>query len=172
MLILNMKPKNATINIDTITNFIEANPSTTPFTRQLESEVKKSPKQAKKLIKLMSSTGTMFAAILFTAPTVAKNGIDIDPEIKHMFTMALIIVAAIGIIASMIAAMLAGIWKMFPFFGGKQADQWNLDIVKGITQVLAAPIIIGAIILLFGYLFGNFPLFQPIKTAVGIFLQK
>jgi hypothetical protein len=72
----------------------------------------------------------------------------------------------------MLAAMLAGIWKMFPFFGGKQADAWTQDILKGIAIVLASPVIIGIIVLLFSYLFGNFPMFQPVKEAIKIFLHN
>lgn len=170
-----MKPRNATIDIDIRSFHVETEKESTKketFIQQLESEVRSNPKQARKLVKLMSSTGTMLIAILFTTLAPAPKAIVIDPEIKQMFTIALIIVAAIGIISAMLAAMLAGIWKMFPFFGGKQADQWQQDILKGICIVLASPVIIGAIVLIFGYLFGNFPLFQPIKQAIDIFLQK
>jgi hypothetical protein len=146
--------------------------NTKTFLLKLESEVKHNPRQAKKLTKLMSTTATMLTATLFTtlAPT-AKSGLEIDPELKQMFMWAMVIIVLLGIVAAVIGGMLASIWKMFPFFGGKQAESWTLEIYKGFGQLLATPIIIGGIVILFYILFSKLPFFNPVKEAVNIFLS-
>lgn len=176
MIVLNMNPRNPNVKIDSVTRLI--NEFTTeekkikPFLHSLESEVKANPRQAKKLTKLMSTTSTMLTAILFTNLAPSNDLIEIDPELKQMFILAMVIVVVLAFVAAMIAGMVAGIWKMFPFFGGDGADRWNQSIIKGFSQVLAAPVIIGIIVILFSLLFSKLPFFNPVEQAVKILLEK
>jgi len=172
-----MIPRKSNVKIDTITCFLNKNyakeSETETFLWQLESEVKANPIKAKKLTKLMSATATMLTAILFTAtaPTV-QSGLEIDPELKKMFLLAMVVIVLLGIVAAVIAGMIASIWKMFPFLGGKQAESWNIEIYKGLGQLLATPIIIGGIVILFYVLFNKLPFFNPVKEAINIFIAN
>lgn len=173
MMTLNFVPRDTNVNLGVVTEHLTVDKRNTvkltPFHLPSESEVKRNPKKATKLVKLMSSTGSMFAALFLTTAPVTSGEI-LDPQLKSTILMVMAVVVTLSIAAAIIAAMLAGGWKMF--FGGNQADAWSLNILKGFSQVLLAPVIIGIIVLLFSLLFGNLPFFEPVNEAVKAWLHN
>lgn len=177
MIVLNMIPRKSNVNINSVTEYLDNFPKEKKkidtFLHSLESEVKANPQQAKKLTKLMSGMSSMLIATLFTTIAPQVSGLQIDPELRQMFFIAMAAVAALAIVIAAITGMLAGVWKMFPFIKSKlgNADDWTISILKGLSQVLATPIIIGAIVVLFSLLFGKLTFFTPVTEAVNYLLH-
>lgn len=161
-----MRPRNCNVKINSIHEKInvERRVSLEPFLQHLESEVRQNPTKAKKLQKLIKSTNMVCAGLLVVGVKPATTAsTQIDPEVISTGLLIMGIVACLAVLAAIIGGMLAGIWKMF--FGGRQADAWTTEILKGFSQVMLAPLVIALIIGIFTLLFGNLPAFAPLKGA-------
>ncbi len=141
------------------------------FLIQLAKEVKTNTRQAKRLRKLIIGTLSVSISLLvLSQPTFASPVDSVDPDLMN--TLLTLMVACVGLSmgAAVIALMLAGTWRMF--FGGKQSGEWTINIVKGIAQVLAAPVVVALIAGLFTLLFSGLPAFQPITAPIIAWFQR
>lgn len=144
------------------------------FIATLESEVKKNPKQAKKFKHLLSATAMMCLSMLMLAdPTMAATVMNptpnIDPDLVNTLIILMLSVAGLGVLASVVALMLAGVWKMF--FGGKQSDEWRQNIYRGLAQVLLAPVSVALVVGLAILLFSTIPAFHPLVKPIQAWFQ-
>jgi hypothetical protein len=144
------------------------------FLMQLESEVKANPRRAKKLKTLLSATATMCVSMLIVAqPTMAASIVpsqpNIDPDLINTLIILMLTCAGLGVLASVVGLMMAGIWRMF--FGGKQADEWRQNIYRGLGQVLLAPVTVALIVGLALLLFSSLPAFRPLVRPIQAWFQ-
>jgi len=113
------------------------------FILNLQREVKNNPQQALKLKKSLSQALTVFTSILaLTHPALATNGLptEIDAALLKIQLICLGLSAGLAVIC----LMLAGIFKIFGLTS--KAHTWTWDIVKGLIQVLVAPVVVGIIV--------------------------
>lgn len=113
------------------------------FILQLQKEVKRNPQQALKIKKSLSQTLTVFVSFLtLTHPALATNGLpaEIDAALLKIQLICLGISAGLAVIC----LMLAGMFKMFGL--SSKAQTWTWDIIKGLIQVLVAPVAVGIIV--------------------------
>lgn len=149
--------------------------NTENFLNQLNVEVRKNPKRAKRLIQLTSSTLTTYlsalvqskpilAAASFVKPTTTSQ---IDPDLLQIALLLIGAIAILSVLLALICLMLSGAWRMV--FGGSAAWEWTVNILKGLGIVLAAPIVVFLMCGVFTLIFGNNPLFklilEPINTV-------
>ncbi|OPH61742.1 hypothetical protein BC351_00430 [Paenibacillus ferrarius] len=146
------------------------------FLAILESEVKSNPKQAKKFKNLLSTTSMVCLSMLMLAdPTMAETMAptptppNIDPDLVNTLIILMLSVAGLGVLASVVALMLAGVWKMF--FGGSSADQWRQNIYRGLAQVLLAPVSVALVVGLAMLLFSTIPAFHPLVKPIQAWFQ-
>ncbi len=144
------------------------------FIATLESEVKANPKQARKFKHLLSVTSMMCVSMLMLAdPTMAATTMsptpNIDPDLVNTLMILMLSVAGLGVLASVVALMMAGVWKMF--FGGNQANQWRQEIYRGLGQVLIAPVSVALIVGLAVLLFSTIPAFHPLVKPITTWFQ-
>lgn len=160
---INLNPKNSTVAISNKTFVVGKKESKENFIQVLESEVRKSPTQARKLLREVSKTRTMLGSILLLSPAI-------PPELTSSFLIAIAILAALGVGIAIVSLMLAGLWKMSGF-GKARSDEWTKDIYKGLLQVLTAPIIVALVVAVCVLLFHNLPAFSPISDPIQTFFH-
>jgi hypothetical protein len=169
--------RSPSVNIDSIL-LEERQLITVNFLATLESEVRAKPKQAKKFIHLLTTTTMVYVSMLMLAdPTMAASAMamaptptpNIDPDLVNTLIILMLSVAGLGVLASVVALMLAGVWKMF--FGGKQSDEWRQNIYRGLGQVLLAPVSVALIVGLAILLFSTIPAFHPLVRPIQAWFQ-
>lgn len=131
--------------------------------KELKKEVKNLDEKGKKIIlktlKLMylTSTSTLGVMAISTSQVFAQSSLDAafipKSEILEIFAYLTGITALIGVGASILLLQSAGIYRMFK--KKKESIEWTSDILKGLTQVIASPILVGVIAVLAYMLFGN-----------------
>lgn len=144
------------------------------FLTELNQEVVKCPSKAKKLKKTILATQAVCLSLLALAQPTSAMGInpsiEVPSEAAQIMVEIMVIVAILGVGATIIGLMLAGLWKAF--FGGNQADVWTTNILKGFGQIVVAPAVVSLIVLAANLLFGGLPIFQPIGDAISAFLKR
>lgn len=183
-MILNMNPRDCTVKIERKTYKIGNEQQ--PFMEALESEAMKLKKliqdqpylkkylnntfqelkniwskEAKKTNQIHRSF--VLISALGATPTVPKELVDV-------ILILIAVLAVIGAGGAMICGMIAGIWKMVN--GKEKADRWTQDIIKGLTQVFAAPIVVLLVVTVFALLFGHLAVFKPVLEPVKVFFQN
>lgn len=113
------------------------------FILNLQREVRNNPVQAIKMKKSLSQSLTVFTSFLaLTHPALATNGLpaEIDAALLKIQLICLGISAGLAVIC----LMLAGMFKMFGL--SSKAQTWTWEIIKGLIQVLIAPVVVGIIV--------------------------
>jgi hypothetical protein len=132
----------------------------------LVEEVKKTPrkklKEYQKAIKLFLTTAATFpifasrsmASGLNATPTsnLPHSAEGIPPELLHLLIQLVVIIVAVGVIASIILLVVSGIGRMFRMKG---MTQWTTDIVKGLIQVMVAVPVVFMVYYLANLIFGG-----------------
>jgi hypothetical protein len=111
--------------------------------QKLAEEVKVNPQKAIRLKKRLSVTLTVFTSFLaLTNPVFAKGSVpaEIDAALIKIQLICLGLASAVAILC----LMLAGMFKMLGL--KSKADSWTWDIIKGLVQVLVAPVAVGIIV--------------------------
>ncbi|TVY09947.1 hypothetical protein FPZ49_11285 [Paenibacillus cremeus] len=140
------------------------------FFEALKEEVMQNPKQAKSLLKNLCTTGTTLASMLMqTNLAMAAPTSPVPTDITDGLKATIITIIVIGVGLSIILLSLSSILKMSPI--KNKADEWSVNILKGLAQLLMAPIIVGLIVGLYFLLFGNVAIFQPIEDPIRVFFQ-
>lgn len=140
----------------------------TPFINDIVKEVKQQPLRVqKKFYRLL--TGVQAFAIPMMAATKAHAqenidfpllekayGLDILPdEIVTILVQVIIGCGILGVAFAMICLMVAGGYRVM---GNRdKASTWSEDIIKGLGQILLAPVIILILVTLTGFMFQNIP---------------
>jgi hypothetical protein len=103
-------------------------------------------KKYKKVLKAFLMTTNSFmilplrsmanASIPVTATNLPQTAEGLPPELLALLLKLLIISVGAAIIISMILLVGAGVMKMFR--KKKEANEWTVDIIKGLIQVLVA----------------------------------
>lgn len=117
--------------------------------QELIKEVRQLPKnkikQYKKNIKLFLVTATSFMMLplrsmaessIPTATNLPKTATGMPPELLDLMLKLLVISVGTAVILSMILLVGAAVMKMFR--KKKEANEWTVDIIKGLIQVLVA----------------------------------
>lgn len=141
------------------------------FLEQLKQEVVRNRSKGRQLKRIILATQTACLSLLVLAqaqPTFAMEVSNVKSEASTLMLELMVVVALLGVGASVIGLMLAGIWKMA--MGSSQADQWTHNIIKGLGQVIGAPAIVALIVGVAALLFQGIPIFQPIGGAIDAFL--
>jgi hypothetical protein len=137
----------------------------------LNKEVIANPKQARKLLKMLSVLHTMLLLPLVTSGTaMAAPANPVPQELTDSLMVLVAVIAALGVVTAMITLMTSGIWKMF--FGRNKATEWGTEILKGLSVVLGAPILVALIVGVFTLLFSNVPVFQPLISPITVFFHR
>lgn len=141
------------------------------FFDQLNKEVMAHPKEAKKLKKILFTTHTMLLLILVknNVALAAPNN-PVPQDLTDSLMIVIAVIAAMGVATAIISLMIAGMWKML--FGKAKADEWTVSVLKGLAQVIAAPILVAFIVGLFTLLFSNVAAFQPILSPITTFFHQ
>jgi len=112
------------------------------FLEETKKEVLKAPKiEQKKYAKVLYQTYvTTIALLTTTTQTFAASTYHLPPEVNQgIVTIQLICLALAGGLA-IICWMLSGFLKMLGL--QEKMKQWDQNIIKGLVQVLSAPIVI------------------------------
>lgn len=117
--------------------------------QELLKEVRQLPKnkikEYKKNIKLFLVTATSFMMLplrsmaessIPTATNLPKTATGMPPELLDLMLKLLVISVGTAVILSMILLVGAAVMKMFR--KKKEANEWTVDIIKGLIQVLVA----------------------------------
>lgn len=141
------KAKSNDVYLDTVTNNQELNKQMEKvdfFLKETKEEVFKAPKkEQKKYVKLMYQTYLTTLAFLSTTTSTfaATSGMyHLDPEVSR--GLLIIQLTCLGIAGGLatICFMLSGILKMLGL--QDKMKNWDQNIIKGLIQVMTAPIII------------------------------
>lgn len=161
--------KSSAVTISTKTFVLEQNNRN--FLDQLRVEVIQNPKKARKLLKILSTTHTVFASMLIQTDLVRAAPTNlVPPDITNSILIAIAVIAALGVGIAILSLMIAGMWKML--FGKSRADDWTVNILKGLGQLLGAPILVALIVGIFTLLFSKVPAFQPIVSPITTFFHQ
>ncbi|GFN32575.1 hypothetical protein PCURB6_28350 [Paenibacillus curdlanolyticus] len=161
--------KDSTVSTLNKTLYIERLDS--DFFNQLNKEVIALPKTARKLLKILTVTNSMLILPLVTSGTaLASPENPVPQELKDSLLIIMSVIATLGVATAIITLMIAGGWKML--FGKNRADQWTTDILRGLTQVIAAPVLVAIVVGVFTLLFSNVPAFQPMINPITIFFRR
>jgi hypothetical protein len=137
------------------------------FIQTIEREVNQNPNQFKRKIEKWKvevlKLQTTCASLLVLAPQSV-----IPDEVWKTILTVMIVVFLVGIAIGTICLMLAGIWKTLR----QDSSAWTRDILKGIGQVVLAPVIVALIVIICAYLFGNLPVYKPFKEAIDVYLHN
>jgi hypothetical protein len=177
-----MRPRDSTIPINkkVIDLGVHSN-----FMRQLEREVmdlqkllKSQPSLKKKLeqkLNVISQTayaGGIVSFLLtqqqYVSTLLQPNNQVIPQDLVDFIIQSITIIVVIGIGAAAICLMLASLWKMI---NGKKSDEWIQNVIKGFSGMLAAPLIVALIVMMFVLLFSHFPLFSPVLKGIDVFFH-
>jgi ABC-type Fe3+ transport system permease subunit len=133
-------------------------------------EVKKTPrkelKEYRKTIRAFLATLSVsflispLRSMATGLPTTAQTGTNLPnsaeglpPELFDILIKLLVIAVASAVILAIILLVVAGVMKMFR--KKKEANEWTVDIVKGVIQVITAPTVIFLIYFIAHLLFGS-----------------
>ena len=82
------------------------------------------------------------------------KGLDILPtEILQLLTQIIVACGILGVLLSMICLMIAGGLRMM--MQTDKARKWSVDIIKGLGQILLAPLAIGVLVTLTSLVLGG-----------------
>ncbi|MFS1518525.1 hypothetical protein V1503_18990 [Bacillus sp. SCS-151] len=142
--------------------YSKADTCSTFLIKNIQKEVVKLNKRKKKIYKQICQTTIATSGFLFmlVRPVLAATGnpTTIMPSDIAKVGMYLIgICTAASVVLAILLTQLAGGYRMLR--KGKEATEWTTDILKGLTQVLLAPVLIITITLVMILLFGNFEWF-------------
>ncbi len=114
------------------------------FIINLQREVRNNPREAIRLKKSLTQTLTVFTSFLaLTHPAIAATK-GLPPEIDAAMLKIQLICLGISAGLAVICLMLAGMFKMLGL--STKAETWTWDIIKGLVQVLVAPVVVGIIV--------------------------
>ncbi|GAB6989441.1 hypothetical protein [Paenibacillus pini] len=143
------------------------------FFDKLNKEVISHPKQAKRLKKALFSIHTTLLLTLATSTVSHANPATpanpVPRELADSLLIVMGVIAALGVATAIITLMISGMWKML--FGKSRSDEWTIQIIKGLAQVVAAPIVVALIVAVFTLLFSNVSAFQPIQNPITTFFH-
>lgn len=131
-------------NFDTSINFIQEN--TTPEVNQTDFK--------KKLIKITSLTSISTLGLATPVFAQTTQSQILNSEVVQIFKYLELGAAAVGLGLSILLLQAAGIFRMFPK-KKREAMEWTDDILKGLLQLVVAPILVMTITLTAYFLFGN-----------------
>jgi hypothetical protein len=139
-----------------------------PFLQTLAKEVKSQPLVVrKKFIKLLQRTQLLIAPLLIAPKAHAEEninfpllekayGLDILPdEIVTILIQLIIGCGILGVAFAILCLMIAGGYRMIG--QSDKAQMWSVDIIKGLGQVLLAPVIILLLVTVTALVFRNIP---------------
>lgn len=139
-----------------------------PFLRTMVKEVNQQPLAVKrKFVKLLQKAQLLLMPLLLTHKVHAQEnidfpllekayGLDILPD--EVVTILIQMITACGIIGvafAIICLMIAGGYRMIG--QTDKARLWSVDIIKGLGQILLAPVIILLLVTITGFMFKNIP---------------
>lgn len=145
----------STRDLNPFVNYI--NPVTNiNFTQSPISEVKKEKQIHKNTLRItcLTSISTLGIVSPVFAQTSAQSSQIMNSEIIQIFKYLEAGAAVAGLGLSIILLQTAGVYRMFPK-RKKEAVEWTDDIVKGLVQLILAPIIVMTITITAYLLFGN-----------------
>lgn len=125
--------------------------------KTLEKEVETLNKKEKKKLKEVLQTAylTCVSTLVLAHPTFAatqSQEINLPQEMKEIMNQLILICIIVGSGLATLLLVIAGIGKMFRY---SNAKQWSIDILKGLAQVLVAPVLVMTIVYLSFLLFGS-----------------
>lgn len=120
--------------------------------------VKLNKKERKTILTILKTMYLTSISILGTVtPVFAQSTMETafipKSEILEIFAYLTGIATLSGVGISLLLLQSAGIYRMFR--KKKEATEWTSDILKGLTQVVASPILVSVIAVLAYLLFGN-----------------
>jgi hypothetical protein len=86
---------------------------------------------------LMSSSKSM-AETLNKTETLPTSSVGMPPELMEFMMTTLVIIIGVGIILAAILFASAGIMRMLGKKRRKEAEEWSVDIIKGLFQILVS----------------------------------
>ena len=82
------------------------------------------------------------------------KGLDVLPtEILQLLTQLIVACGILGVLLSMLCLMMAGGFRMMG--NTDKAKRWSVDIIKGLGQILLAPLAIATLVTLTSLILGN-----------------
>lgn len=113
------------------------------FKKEVKQLSQKQIKKLKKILKVTIQASVSF--LILTNPTLAAgmDTAEFSKELIDLAKWAVFILTVLGVVSAMAFMICAGILRQIR--KEKEAKEWTTDIIKGFTQVLVAPIIIGLI---------------------------
>lgn len=132
----------------------------------IEKEVKQlTIQQKKRYAKILKSTLiTTSSLLLFVTPTLAATPITppspdiiMPQDILKFGAWVIGICCSLGFLLATVCYQLAGGMRILR--KRKEANDWTVDIIKGFTQLMLAPVIVGLIAIVCYMLFRNFTWF-------------
>ena len=129
------------------------------FLQNIEKEVINLPKTKQKKLKktLFAAYQTCLSLILFVKPAAAtSHTLDtklIPTDLLDTILQLEILAVVLGVALANITFVGAGIYRILR--KEKISREWSVDIIKGLVQILIAPVFITTIIYIISLLFGN-----------------
>lgn len=133
--------------------------------KKLEKEVKQLNKKEKKKFKVIChqilATSTSFFTLVnpIMAATNSPQDLILPSDILEIGMWAIGIMAVASFILTIILLQSASVQKMIFRKKKKVANEWMIEILKGFTTIMLAPVIVLAISLVMYLLFGNLEFF-------------
>lgn len=116
-------------------------------------EVKEQVKKKSRLKKAMHIGYMTSTSILSATPALAAETLT-NTDLAQIFIYLEGIIAFAGLGTAAVLLQSAGVYRMFPKKKEKATD-WSVDILKGLTQLVVSPVLVGVIAFVAYLLFGN-----------------
>ena len=142
-------------------------PTVPAFMEALTKEVKNQPKHIqKRFYKILRNSYLVALPLLITPQAHAQKigfpqldkaqGLDIlPPEVMDILIQLIIAAGILGVAFAILCLMVAGGYRMIG--QSAKAQNWSTDIIRGLGQVLLAPVIILILVTITSLVFKNVP---------------